>query len=267
MNERTYILSTGRTGTNFLAHYFDTHRDAVAVHEPRPSRLLRLVSNLRLAGKISRDLAQTIFQALDSLTRNHDVKYIESNPFIVGFADIVHLVHPGSKVLHIVRDPRTYIPSIMNHNNTSGLKSLGNKYLPFWLWRNSRTVAKPYRNQLFTRYAEYWTVANQFIFDHAYMPNYHLFRFEDVFKPPHRDLEKLEDFVGLDMSNASGEITIERPLNQSEDDALPAWADWADGQVMLVDELCGELMEQYGYGKEQAWLDRVSIARTTKATT
>lgn len=267
MNERMYILSTGRTGTNFLAHYFNTHRDAVAVHEPSASRLLRLVSNLRLAGRISKSVAQAIFRVLDSLNRAHDVKYIESNPFIVGFADIVHITHPGSKVLHIVRDPRTYIPSIMNHSNTSGFKSLGNKYLPFWLWRNSRAVDKPYRNQLFTRYAEYWTVANRFISEHADQQDYHLFRFEDVFEPPHRDLEKLEEFAGLDMSTASGEITIERPLNQSQDDALPAWAEWTDGQVMLVDDLCGELMEQYGYGEEQAWLDRVSIARTAKAAT
>ena len=44
------ILSTGRTGTKALAHFFNTSYDNVtALHEPAPSRHLRLLSNRAMA--------------------------------------------------------------------------------------------------------------------------------------------------------------------------------------------------------------------------
>lgn len=266
MTERTYILSTGRTGTNFLAHYFSTHPDAVARHEPGASRLLRVASNMRLAGSMDKTTAARIFRTLDALNRPTAERYIESNPFLVGLTDIVLLTHPTARIAHIVRDPRIYIPSIMNHNNTSGFKLLGNKYLPFWLWRTSSAVDEAHSDDLFARYAEYWTVANEFIARHG-QPTHELFRFEDVFELPRDGLAELEAFVGLDMDRASGAVTIERPLNTSRDEALPAWTEWTDDQVVLVDRLCGTMMERHGYGRERAWRERVATARAARTTT
>ena len=46
MNRMIFVLSTGRTGTKFLAEYFNNnYPDITALHEPKPSYLLRLMSN------------------------------------------------------------------------------------------------------------------------------------------------------------------------------------------------------------------------------
>ncbi len=46
MSKTALILSSGRTGTQFLAHYLDANYDSVvARHEPPPARLLRFASH------------------------------------------------------------------------------------------------------------------------------------------------------------------------------------------------------------------------------
>ena len=85
------ILSTGWTGTMALAHYFDASYDQVkALHEPKPSRRLRLASNRYLYGQLSKsNLAQQLIRSQRRLFRDiSEPFYIESNGFLHGFLDV-----------------------------------------------------------------------------------------------------------------------------------------------------------------------------------
>jgi hypothetical protein len=56
------IVSTGRTATQALAHYLDScYPQVCALHEPSPSRVLRLVSNRYLSGNIGKERAVESF--------------------------------------------------------------------------------------------------------------------------------------------------------------------------------------------------------------
>src|SRR4051812_12823408 len=82
------ILSTGRTGTKALAHFFNTtYHNVTPLHEPRPSRHLRLLSNRAMAKGMTaeaavRSLTKARSALLASLTRPI---YIESNWYVYGF--------------------------------------------------------------------------------------------------------------------------------------------------------------------------------------
>ena len=76
------VLSTGRTGTQALAHYFNTCYDNVtALHEPKPTRQFRVMSNMAIAGKLPREravknLVRFRRRLVEKITRPI---YIESN--------------------------------------------------------------------------------------------------------------------------------------------------------------------------------------------
>src|SRR5690349_17691742 len=56
--EMVVVVSTGRTGTQALAHHLNACYDNVtALHEPAPSRHLRLLSNRAVAGQVNIDEA------------------------------------------------------------------------------------------------------------------------------------------------------------------------------------------------------------------
>ena len=102
------VVSTGRTATKAIAHYFDTCYESVcARHEPFPSRPLRFASNLYLSGRISRSSLRSIMV----LCRRHTLAgiaapvYMETNMFTHGCLDVLDEVLGDVRVCHIVRHP------------------------------------------------------------------------------------------------------------------------------------------------------------------
>ena len=127
--------ASGRTGTQFLAHYFDANYDrVVARHEPPPARLLRMASHAHMSGYLSDRQLRAL---LAYKRRRHDAGagadwYLESNPFLVGFADVLGDAWKNPTIIHVVRDPREHARSALNHGTGRGLKALANRLLPFW---------------------------------------------------------------------------------------------------------------------------------------
>ena len=131
------VVSTGRTGTKALAtHLTACYPDVLALHEPPPTRLkLRRMQNRSLCGAITKQ------QAIEFLRKHrpspllgpNQTLYVESNPGLSGFLDALPDVFPEFQVLHVVRDPRTYIASALNWGVFRGVKGFLAKYLPYWL--------------------------------------------------------------------------------------------------------------------------------------
>lgn len=53
--------------------------------------------------------------------------YLESNPYLFGAADCLHEIFENPVIINIVRDPRDYVKSSLNHGNARGLKHLLNR--------------------------------------------------------------------------------------------------------------------------------------------
>src|SRR5688572_22563783 len=135
MTRMIFVLSTGRTGTKFLAEYFNKNYPSItALHEPKPSYLLRLFSNAYVDGRVSADQMVSIYhrQRRHILPAIATDQYMEATGYLYGFVDVLDHITPDPIILHILRDPREFVRSAHNHGSHSGRKLLATKLVPYW---------------------------------------------------------------------------------------------------------------------------------------
>lgn len=110
-----FILSTGRTGTTWLASVFE-HAGALAVHEP-PPRWLRLVGNAHAAGAVSRERATEIVRRVRAevvAPSPPDARpYVEANSLVSGLVGPLLDAFESARVVQVVRDPAGYVGSAL----------------------------------------------------------------------------------------------------------------------------------------------------------
>lgn len=262
MPKTALILSSGRTGTQFLAHYFDAnYHDVVALHEPPPARWLRIASHAHMRGTLSDDRLRAL---LAWKRRHYDDRlaaqlYVESNPFLSGFASVLGDVWEAPIVIHVVRDPRDHARSSLNHGTGSGIKGLANRLIPFWYPDVRRILALDHAPSWIERTAGVWSIANRLLCDAApRYPQYHLLRYEELFDESHSGLRALCAILGLPYREHGSAVAPGARINQSRLAALPDWRDWSREQCRSLDRICMPLMREFGYGDEAEWRERVS---------
>lgn len=250
------IVSTGRTGTTALAeHLNDIYPQILALHEPTPSWRLRRNSSMALCGKMSRqELAQRLANArkplVDSITRPI---YVESNPFLSGFIEAFGDVFNKPKILHIVRDPRTYITSAINFGVFSRIKFFAQAFYPWWFPKPEKcpNPSGPRWSQMsyFKRLAWFWKIVNEDLNrgKDIYGDDYRLIRFEDLFAKDGSGLKQFTDFIGVDYNPKLNESSNSKKVNASEPKRVSKWREWPQQNLQEVYDLCKPLMEQYNY--------------------
>lgn len=249
------ILSTGRTGTVALARYFgDTYELVHAVHEPRPSRHLRLASNRYLCHKIGRDqLARRLESARRKLfAKISEPIYLESNPFLHGFLDVLPEVYSPLKVVHVVRDPRTYVRSCMNFGDFRGLKKWASNWT-YWMLKPDYLESSPQRRwrQMSEpeRLAWRWNAINCELDRGAQIlgENYRRVRFEDILATDGAGLAQLAEWLGLAPNERLLSKVKEAKINASADHGFPKWENLDAGTRAAVLSHCAQRMQAYGY--------------------
>jgi hypothetical protein len=255
------ILSSGRTGTRFLAHYFDAnYRDVIARHEPPPRALLRMASYARASGRLSTGAMRRLLRgARRRVAASEAALYLESNPFLSGFIEVVDDVFDEPVILHVVRDPRDYARSSLNHGTSRGARGIANRLVPFW-FPDLRGLPEigPHPDWL-ERTAGLWTIVNRLLAEAgSRCAHYHLFRYEEMFDATHSGLREMCRVLGLEFRETDLAVTTADRINPGHLDLLPAWTEWPAERCAALQRICSPLMQRYGYGTEPAWLDRVS---------
>ena len=253
------ILSSGRTGTTALARIFgDAFESVCGLHEPKPSRRLRREGFAYLAGRRTRE------QMIDSLTRARtklcagvgEPIYVETNPYLLGFAEVLNEVFSQPQVIHVTRDPRTLIPSALNFGVQRGLKRIFSAVVPHWMIKPEQIDPQAERRwaqmSQVERFAWYWRVANEHLNGGAtiYGDRYRRVRYEDLFNGEADNLRELAEWMGLvELPDALGPL-LTRRVNPSRGDVMPAWPDWQPADRQAVEHHCADLMRSYGYIEE-----------------
>lgn len=270
MQHRVFILSTGRTGTKFLARYFQANFDGVwAVHEPPPAAF-RLVSNAYVAGAISLAALKRLVRVarrrmLSGKTTSHPI-YLESNNFIYGFFEVLAELEPPPTIVHVVRDPRTYVRSIIRHGNLQGGKLLASKLVPFW-YASVRQQVGPLHTAI-GRFAGQWLIVNRFLLEQgSRYEHYHRLRFEDIFDGAESGLQALCDILGLPYPGPQARLTTGQKVNGGRQADIGPWQCWPPGWVEELHRICTPLMQEAGYGSEadglaQAACDSIAVPAT-----
>jgi hypothetical protein len=239
-----FILSTGRTGTLYLAHHFGRDPDVRAVHEPRPSRGLRFWTVAYLEGAVDPSMMASTLRRYRTgfFDQTTERVYVESNNFLAAFAESLIETFDQPTLIHVVRDPRGYVRSAINNGAASGIKGLVNR-VPFAhldLEPNSEHPA-------IRRSARYWLLVNEHLraVGEKY-PNYALFRYEDLFDTRSDEFERLVEVVGAGERRRDARLDDDR-VNRSMGNLLPPWDEWSLAQRQVVLDTCGGLMSRFGY--------------------
>ena len=245
MPDPVFILSTGRTGTQFFQDYLNQTSGALCLHEPWPSRRFKFLSNLYLNGRSGAERVGRIYQrSRKRLFRKlGDSPYIESSNFLFGCMEPLSGVYPGLKVLHLVRHPVSYAGSHLGKGFWKGHKRFFARHVPYWL-ENLQVQDRRDPVQLL---AARWNYVNRQIASHAGELPYLRVRFEDLFgedaEKASATLNLIREFCGLSpLDREENESWLSQPKNASR--RTPTLE---PGQQDYISRHCSELMKEYQY--------------------
>lgn len=291
-----FVVSGGRTGTRFLGEKISSAIDwSFSEHEPdliylrdlrSRKRLrdlglwngivgkltghagIRSIGTLRLKGRISRPSAiDRIIKIRAAYHKNIDQPLIiESNSQWHLACDQISEIWPKAKIAIIIRDPRTWIRSWLNKGTRWSFTDL-----PRWVPPGRLTPRSTGDDQwkhkwrkfgIFGRLAWEWRFVYSRLDEHAQNnQNAQVFRFEDLFA--HGDQSQINNLLLFCAQHEQKTYQVKIPsqftsrrINESKGPEMD-WNRWSDERCRLVNELCGPLMQKYGYGNEPHWNKRI----------
>jgi len=256
-----FIVSTGRTGTRFLARFFRLFSLAIdSRHEPDPDFLKLGVNYAK--GLVSAEVAAKIIKErrlwiCDSMRKNNKNIYIESNNRYFSLIPILWQIFPDAKVIHIVRDGRDVVRSTMNRDFYTPRDGI---YFRKKLRLQASDFANdPYYDQWktmtqFQKACWHWVKKDSFIRqavkdDHRAMR----VKFEDIFnrESSYQGLWEMINFMDIGVDRESFqkqcELSMDKKLNISKKEEFPRWQNWSPEQKKQFMNIAGEYMNLYGY--------------------
>lgn len=248
MSSPVFILSTGRTGTQFFEDYFNRSSEAICRHEPRPSRRFKFLSNLYLNQKVSaRRLGRIYQRSRKKLFSSLDGRsYIESSNFLFGCIPALKEIYGDLRIVHLVRHPHSYVSSHLGKGFWRGHKRFFARYVPYWL----ENLELEKRNDPIEILAARWSYVNRQIASYEADFPYLRVRFEELFSEDKQlasqTLNQIREFCGLrDLNEAENESWLSSPKNVSSRIRV-----LKPGEKAYIQERCAPLMKLYHYSAE-----------------
>lgn len=266
--DAAFIISTGRTGTKFLAEFLSSaFRKVDARHEPRPdlfdigTAYIRSQIPFREALASLRTARQQICRDLHS---NGIQFYIEANNNLAYLIPVLRAHFKDCKVIHIVRDGRDFVRS--SYSKTVTPVANNGKTALFMTPEDRRRRLQaidlphdPYRKRWssitrFERLCWYWVKKDSLILDSIEGDSRAItVKFEDVFDGASGfpGMREIIEFLGLE---ANLSITqddfmdlMKLKSNKTKRHLLPKWEDWSNEQIEQFTTIAGSHMQRHNY--------------------
>lgn len=166
--------------------------------------------------------------------------YIEISPFLRLHGKIIQESIPDAKILHIVRNGKESVRSMMSRNMLSD-KDPMNK----WVFPPNED---PYKSKweemdLFERICWQWQYANKNMSKNV---SHRLF-FEKLRTDYSYFKEGIVDFLGIQISEEDWKNHVNNPKNPSVIHRFPKWEEWDSSRLDSFYDICGEEMKLYNY--------------------
>ncbi len=252
-----FLLSTGRSGSKFLAELLNHSPNLAAFHEPQPT--LQYFSHYAYIHQQEKDtLTKMIDVARMELILDVFIKdkiYVESNQCLTFFAPMLAQLFKKAKFVHIVRHPGDFIRSAVCkgwHKNDSIWESGRVKLADQQQWQTMDHIQ---------RLAWLWATTHQYIehFKHSIDPKRHaFFKMEDLVS----DIQQVQDLLnfigGQDIPveqikeiqhNPINELIIHpnEPPNIKKNLTFPHYTQWGLHTKEKVQPFVRELLLLYQY--------------------
>ncbi|NWF64971.1 MAG: sulfotransferase [Chloroflexi bacterium] len=261
------IISTGRTGTIFLARLFgELYPNIASYHERGKSRPVQIATNLHFAHVLPKGAVKAIWRFLkgDEIKTCKKDYHLDANNFLYGLASLAPELYPNLRALHIVRDPRDYVTSQLNFSRQKRTSYIANYLVPFWqpnpFLIGELPISRAFRFSRFEKYCWVWDFKNRIMsrLENSTTP-YLRIRFEDLFNEnPEPAFQRIIEFFGLPPIENIRE-KFREPANTSKPTFFPEWREWTPSQAVQLQALCGAQMKALGYGAEPEWQEKLQI--------
>jgi hypothetical protein len=252
-----FILSTGRSGSKFIAALINCSSNITAYHEPRPT--LQYFSNYAFHHQNEEKVLTNMIDAarmeliLEVFIKNSI--YVESNQCLTFFAPVIAKRFKKSKFVHIVRHPGDFVRSAVRkgwHKNDS-------------IWESGRVKMED-KNQWakmdqIERLSWLWMETNRFIENFKKQINTQrvlTLKTEDLIKKI-ETVKKLLEFIGAQDIDGEKIEEIQRkkinelyihpdePPNMRKVIHFPTYNEWNDDKKNKLKKYAERLVKLYGY--------------------
>lgn len=274
-NEPTFVVSTGRAGSQMLARILALHPEACALHEPLPH--LHVEAYAAWSGSRARErIRARIRVKREDLIRQvqaNGLAYIESSHYASHLVGELHALF-RARFVHLHRDGRDFVRSGLQRAwyGPRTVSEAAITWLRRSLLRDLGNVADDHRlrppRRLKTRFEQIawlWSAINEEVLRAGEaLPEGVLVTFP-VESLEEGTLTRLLDFVGLsrdpDLTRSMLELAKTRPNRSARLDAPPHEA-WSDVQRCQFREIAGATMVRLGY-----WMEDQSLSDSPTSAT
>jgi hypothetical protein len=256
-----HFVGSHRTGSKSQAAFFSRYLpNTIGIHQRTSQQWLNLISNFYAAGWMPRVMYRWLVnKLLINWIDQQDSEYVvETNGFNLIALELLLEHFPNMRMVHVVRDPRSFIRSLINFRKHSAVRRFIIIHLPFWELKAHYLGKTTFKEWLGLSEAEritwQWRVKNEYIIDRfSDLPNYIQVNFEELYNPNSDTFSSVLSFLGV-----RDKITEIAPfygdqVNSSRDSGYPDWQTWDAEFASNVDSICGDLMRKLGYGHEEDW--------------
>lgn len=252
-----FILTTGRSGSKFLASLLDQSPNIRAFHEPRPT--LEFFSHF---ASTRQEQAETLTHIIDTARMESILEvfitekiYVESNQCLTFFAPFIARLFKASRFVHVVRHPGDFVRSAIRkgwHKNDSIWEAGRVKIQDEIVWNEMDQVE---------RLAWTWNTTNAYIesFRKTLTPQrFAFFKIEDLFNNTN-EVSRMINFIGGNQIPTDTIIKIQNtpinelmigpdePPNMKKVEHYPKYRNWDNLTKMKLRSYTNTLAEGYGY--------------------
>lgn len=249
---KAFIVSTGRTGTQFLARFFNSFSDVYANHEPKPDFLGLSINYVR--GDVTKEYAVKAIECgrrpmFRRIKRKGVAIYIESNNRFFSLLKPLQEVFDDFRLIHIIRDGRDYVRSGMSRSWYTDNDPYKGKRMEATYFEDDE-----YRDQWsdmtrFEKIAWRWQKKNNFIFRATKdMKNVLTLKFEEIFQTKdYEGIRKIAEYIGLPKEEVEQKIEkmMSKKINATKEYKIPEWTEWGQDLMKKFDRIAGALMRNY----------------------
>ena len=251
--EPIYILSTGRAGSTFLSNLINSSKNNLHVdHQKKGSRIINIVGNLPFNNPFYLGILKRLFIIYD---RGY-YPYSTVDPLVsISLYKFIINENLTGKVIHLVRDPSSFVESFMNWKGKSLRKQFLHHCVPFWnpvpFFSDSKIdLLEWMKMNKFEKFCWTWYYKNKSFYDlKKNSQDYLLLRLEDItsenINKRQKTLEQLGNYLDLSFKDKS--LNTQDKINRSPKKFFPPFTNWSERQKKVLKKYCGDLAKEFGY--------------------
>jgi hypothetical protein len=234
-----FIVSTGRTGTTYLADHFNQYSNVLSLHEPYP-HLLRLGDNVAKGLNSDDFILKKIQSSRNIIFRKYNLDtyshYIEANNRLFSLLPFLTILYNNPNFIYVIRDPRNVVRSAMcrdhykDNDRSPRIQAIDFPEDPFFhLWDEMDRFEKVC-----------WWVFKENDIIYQSLKNYDnklIVKFEDLFDKHYSGIKSIASFISL---NFQEKYIKKQKINKNISYDFDSYEDWTKKHKIIFNKFFKE---------------------------